>query len=120
MPEEREKLLLEQPWPPEVKVSEDESVAMTELDVSWIYCQVLNMSWKDANAVKDNLERRFLYDKCMALAEGMQKQADLLDEKRKEYEAAIDKKIEQLGRENVPIMPLDPELEKPMNADLKL
>ena len=120
MPKEREDLLLEQPWPPQVQIAEDETVEMTELDVNWIYCQVLKMHWKDAVAVEDNLQRRFLYDKCMALAEGMQKQTELLEEKRAEYEKAIDQKIDELGRENVPMMPPNPELTTPMNADLKL
>jgi hypothetical protein len=62
-------------WPPRLQIEEGkEPIQLHELDVSWIYCTVLNMKWGDAQSVTDVLERKFLYNKAMIISQAMVEQ----------------------------------------------
>ena len=127
MPEVREKMLMEQDWPPSVILEEGaDPIQMTELDVSWVFCSVLKMKWEDAQGVKENVERRFLYDKSMSLANAMQEQAQEIEERRAQMEKNIDDKLATLGPD-ISVeelkdleVPLTKEELEPINKDLGL
>lgn len=97
MPIEREKQLLEQQWPPSIQLdSQEEPVRMSELDVNWIFCSVLNMNWKDAKDVTDDLERRFLYDKAMYVSNQMSVREQEIREKQEALESKLNNKIDEI------------------------
>ena len=103
MPELTEKRIMEEQWPPMVQMNETlesgdepEVVQMTELDVSWMLATVLKMKWTDVQGITDDLERRFLYNKAMWIAQAMNEESSKLEEKKSELEAQLDAKIQSL------------------------
>ena len=96
MPKSTEEQLLSEEWPPMIQVEDDQVVQMTELDVSWLLATTLKMKWHDVQAIEDNLERRFLYNKAMWIAQAMNDETAKLEEKKNMLEEKLDKKIEEL------------------------
>jgi len=93
--------LKEMPWPPTVQIEEKgKPFQLTELDVNWVFCTMLSMKWRDATAITDVTERKFLYNKSMMLAEDVTKERLRMDARRDELEKKLDQQIEDLGLEN--------------------
>jgi hypothetical protein len=101
--QDAQKLLEKMPWPPFVQVEENEDpFQLTELDVNWVYCTMLNMKWRDATAITDITERKFLYNKSMMMAEDVTKERLRMDAKREELEKKLDEQISTLGLQRPP------------------
>ena len=95
--------LKKMPWPPMVQVEENQDpFQLTELDVNWVFCTMLNMKWRDASSITDVTERKFLYNKSMMLAEDVTKERLRMDERREELEKKLDDQIANLGLERPP------------------
>ena len=69
-PEAVQAALEKMTWPPYVQFEENQDpIRMTEMDISWLFCTVLGMKWRDATGISNIMERKFLYHKAIILTE---------------------------------------------------
>ena len=104
MPKKLEDQLNDLPWPPKVRLGDpnsdegaSEEIQLTELDVNWVFCQLLGMRWSDAAGVADQLERKFLYNKAMELAQGQVDQEKELQAEKGRMEDKIDDQLKNIA-----------------------
>ena len=99
MPKELEENLKKLPWPPTIKLGEEEEeIHLTELDVNWMFCTLLGMTWASACDVTDEMHRKFLYNKAMEVAANSQGNKSQLEAEKERLEAKIDKQIENIQK----------------------
>ena len=103
MPKELEDQLKDMPWPPQVRLGDPasdeppEDLQLTELDVSWVFCQLLGMRWNDAVQVSDEMHRKFLYNKAMELANQQVKDGQDLQNEKSRMEEKIDDQLKSIA-----------------------
>ena len=94
--EAHQKHLEDMPWPPLMKLEEGEEFALDELDVNWMYCTILNMKWVDAKSITDITERKFLYNKCLIMAESIRSQQMDIENKKAEVEQQLKNQLQDI------------------------
>ena len=91
-----QKHLEDMPWPPLMKLEEGNEFALDELDVNWMFCTILNMKWVDAKSITDIAERKFLYNKCLIMAESIRSQQMDIDNKKAEVEEQLKQQLQDM------------------------
>lgn len=99
--QEHEEFLDKMEWPPSIPVDDGSQVKLTEMDVNWMFCTVLNMKWRDAKEVTDLKERKFLYNKALLMAQSIREQNEDIESKKAEVEQQIRKQVEQMQTQAV-------------------